>query len=116
MTKVFWLDKTAKSCKLAGWPNDLPNLAAISLAQYLCASQVKSSSSLICLVCFSGTMTTFMLEEIDWTTRPINTTVNVCYNVTSHPDMLTEKELEAVTTAFKTFETGVREATIYPKV
>merc|ERR1711915_899184 len=51
----------------------------------------------------------------DWTTRPINTTVNVCYDMTSHPDMLTEKELEAVTTAFKTFETGVREATIYPK-
>ena len=61
-------------------------------------------------------MTTFMLEEIDWTTRKINTTVNVCYNVTSHPDMLTNKELEAVTAAFKTFETGVREATIYPKV
>ena len=61
-------------------------------------------------------MTTFMLEEIDWTTREINTTVNVCYNVTSHPDMFTDKELESVTAAFKTFETGVREATIYPKV
>ena len=61
-------------------------------------------------------MTTFMLEEIDWTTRPINTTVNVCYNMTHHPDMLTDKELEAVTSAFRTFETGVREATIYPKV
>lgn len=57
-----------------------------------------------------------MLEEIDWTTRPINTTVNVCYNMTHHPDMLTDKELEAVTSAFRTFETGVREATIYPKV
>jgi len=60
-------------------------------------------------------MTTFMLEEIDWTTREINTTVNVCYNVTSHPDMFTDKELTAVTAAFRSFESGLREATIYPK-
>ena len=29
---------------------------------------------------------------------------------------LTEAELEFVTTVFKSFETGLREATIYPKV
>ena len=29
---------------------------------------------------------------------------------------LTEAEMEFVTTVFKSFETGLREATIYPKV
>ena len=29
---------------------------------------------------------------------------------------LTEKEMEAITTVFRSFETGLREATIYPKV
>ena len=29
---------------------------------------------------------------------------------------LTNKEMEAVTTVFRSFETGLREATIYPKV
>ena len=31
-------------------------------------------------------------------------------------DELTEREMEVVTTVFKSFETGLREATIYPKV
>ena len=36
--------------------------------------------------------------------------------VASHPDMLTEKELESVTTVFRSFESGLRGATIDPSV
>ena len=35
---------------------------------------------------------------------------------TMEEEELTEAELEFVTTVFKSFETGLREATIYPKV
>ena len=48
--------------------------------------------------------------------KPINTDVRVCYDRTSHPDMLTEKELESVTTVFRSFESGLRGATIHPSV
>ena len=34
----------------------------------------------------------------------------------NNPEMLTERELEEVTAVFKSFETGMREATIHPKV
>ena len=34
----------------------------------------------------------------------------------NNPEMLTERELEEVTAVFKSFETGLREATIHPKV
>ena len=34
----------------------------------------------------------------------------------NNPAMLTERELEEVTVVFKSFETGMREATIHPKV
>ena len=61
-------------------------------------------------------MTTYLQEEIDLDDKPINTNVKVCYNKTSHPDMLTEKEMESVTTVFRSFESGLREATIYPRV
>ena len=37
-------------------------------------------------------------------------------HVPSHPDMLTEKELESVTTVFRSFESGLRGATIDPSV
>ena len=37
-------------------------------------------------------------------------------DVPSHPDMLTEKELESVTTVFRSFESGLRGATIDPSV
>ena len=37
-------------------------------------------------------------------------------HVSSHPDMLTEKELESVTTVFRSFESGLRGATIDPSV
>ena len=42
--------------------------------------------------------------------------VRVCTNMTNNPDMLTDRELEEVTAVFKSFETGLREATIHPKV
>ena len=42
--------------------------------------------------------------------------VRVCNNMTNNPDMLTDRELEEVTAVFKSFETGLREATIHPKV
>ena len=61
-------------------------------------------------------MTTYRQEEIELDDKPINTDVNVCYNMNSHPDMLTEKEMKAVTTVFRSFESGLREATIYPSV
>ena len=32
------------------------------------------------------------------------------------PENLTDQELEEVTAVFRSFETGLREATIYPKV
>ena len=41
--------------------------------------------------------------------------VRVCTNMTNNPDLLTDRELEEVTTVFKSFETGLREATIHPK-
>ena len=42
--------------------------------------------------------------------------MRVCNNMTNNPDMLTDRELEEVTAVFKSFETGLREATIHPKV
>ena len=38
------------------------------------------------------------------------------WKMVSNPEMLTERELEEVTAVFKSFETGLREATIDPKV
>ena len=63
-------------------------------------------------------MTTYMQEELEACReeKPINTDVRVCYDMTSHPDMLTENELESVTTVFRSFESGLRGATIHPSV
>lgn len=36
--------------------------------------------------------------------------------MSSHDTELTEAEMEVVMAVFKSFETGLREATIYPKV
>ncbi|XP_023347863.1 calmodulin isoform X2 [Eurytemora carolleeae] len=47
--------------------------------------------------------------------RPIITDVKVCRDQTNPPDMLTDRELLEVTAVFRSFETGLREATIYPK-
>ena len=82
-------------------------------------------------------MTTFMLEEIDWSTREIKvgavccaalycigdnnccvmkTSVSVCHDMASHPHMLTDKELTSVTASFKSLESGLRGATIKQEV
>ena len=42
--------------------------------------------------------------------------VRVCTNMTNHPSLLTDRELDDVTAVFRSFETGLREATIDPKV
>ena len=42
--------------------------------------------------------------------------VGFTVKMASNPEMLTERELEEVTAVFKSFETGLREATIDPKV
>ena len=87
-------------------------------------------------------MTTFMLEEIDWSTREIKVdfmriwemsqqkqysivihslnprqrSVSVCHDMTSHPTKLTAKEMDSVTAAFKSCESGLRGATIKEEV
>ena len=43
------------------------------------------------------------------------TEVKVTNNITNHPDMLTDKELEDVTAVFRSLETGLRGATIDPQ-
>ena len=48
--------------------------------------------------------------------QPLNTDVRVCYDRSSHAEMLTQTELQAVTTVFRNFETGLREASIDTKV
>ena len=78
-------------------------------------------------------MTTFMLEEIDWSTREIKVdfmriwdvslycdlwqrSVSVCHDMTSHPTKLTAKEMDSVTAAFKSCESGLRGAAIKEEV
>ena len=46
--------------------------------------------------------------------QPLNTDVRVCYDRSSHAEMLTQTELQAVTTVFRNFESGVRGGTIHP--
>ena len=36
--------------------------------------------------------------------------------ITNHPDMLTQNEMDKVTAVFRSLETGLREASIYPHV
>jgi len=57
-------------------------------------------------------MTTYMQEEIDVDAIPRKTDVPVCTTMTSHPEALTDRELENVTAVFRSFESGLREATI----
>ena len=64
-------------------------------------------------------MTTYMQEEYEalaLEVRPIITDVKVNRTITNHPDELTDKELEKVTSVFRSMETGLREASIYPRV
>ena len=65
------------------------------------------------------TMTTYMQEEYEalaLEARPIITDVKVNSTITNHPDELTDKELEKVTAVFRSMETGLREASIHPRV
>ena len=43
-------------------------------------------------------------------------TVQVNNSIINHPEEFTSKELEDVTTVFKSLETGLRQGTIFPKV
>ena len=64
-------------------------------------------------------MTTYMQEEYEalaLEARPICTDVKVNYTITNHPEELTDNELEKVTSVFRSLETGLREASIYPRV
>jgi len=70
-------------------------------------------------------MTTYMQKEyeaaLELEERPVlnelhmPNTVRVCTNMTNNPNLLTDRELEDVTAVFRSFETGLREATIHPK-
>lgn len=63
-------------------------------------------------------MTTFgqaEFEALGLLEKKHTTTVKVTKTIANHPDMLTDKELEDVTTVFRSLETGLREATMDPK-
>ena len=64
-------------------------------------------------------MTTYMQEMFEALVLndiPLPQNIKVNKYITNHVDQLTEKEMEDVTTVFCSMETGLREATIYPKV
>ena len=64
-------------------------------------------------------MTTFMQAEFEALAqegRQRITDVKVNNSITNHPEMLTHNELEMVTAVFRSLETGLREASIYPRV
>ena len=74
-------------------------------------------------------MTTFMQSEYEAITQEIrekekkkresksgNNDLKVSKTMASPRDMLTDKELEGVTAVFRSFETGLRGATIHPSV
>ena len=76
-------------------------------------------------------MTTFRQVDYDTITQQIkeqeekkkkeerklsNHDLKVCTTMASPKDMLTDKEMECVTTVFRSFETGLRGATISPGV
>ena len=56
------------------------------------------------------------MEALNLAGRVVITDVKVNSTITNHPDMLTHKELEKVTSVFRSLETGLREASIYPRV
>ena len=63
-------------------------------------------------------MTTYRQEEYESFLlegkRPISD-VKVTTDTSNHPDMMTDKELEDATAVFRSLETGLRGATIYPE-
>ena len=42
--------------------------------------------------------------------------MSVCHDMASHPNKLTDKELDSVTASFKSLESGLRGATIKQEV
>ena len=64
-------------------------------------------------------MTTYMQEMFEALVLndiPLPQNIKVNNYITNHVDQLTQKEMEDITTVFRSMETGLREATIYPKV
>ena len=64
-------------------------------------------------------MTTFgqkQFEELGLLEKKHTTTVRTTDTIANHPEMLTNRELEDVTAVFRSLETGLREATMDPKV
>ena len=67
----------------------------------------------------SRKMTTYMQEMFEALVLndiPLPQNIRVNKYVTNHVDQLTTKELEVITSVFRSMETGLREATIYPRV
>ena len=67
----------------------------------------------------SRKMTTYMQEMFEALVLndiPLPQNIRVNKYVTNHVDQLTIKELEVITSVFRSMETGLREATIYPRV
>ena len=56
-----------------------------------------------------------MFEALVLNDIPLPQDIKVNKYITNHIDQLTKKELEDITTVFRSMETGLREATIYPK-
>ena len=64
-------------------------------------------------------MTTYMQEMFEALVLndiPLPQDIKVNKYITNHIDLLTKKELDDITTVFRSMETGLREAIIYPKV
>ena len=57
-----------------------------------------------------------MFEALVLNDIPLPQDIKVNRYITNHIDQLTKKELDDITTVFRSMETGLREATIYPKV
>ena len=57
-----------------------------------------------------------MFEALVLNDIPLPQNIRVNKYVTNHVDQLTTKELEVITSVFRSMETGLREATIYPRV
>ena len=64
-------------------------------------------------------MTTYMQEMFEALVLndiPLPQDIKVNKYITNHIDQLTKKEMDDITSVFRSMETGLREATIYPKV
>ena len=57
-----------------------------------------------------------MFEALVLNDIPLPQDIKVNKYITNHIDQLTKKELDDITSVFRSMETGLRVATIYPKV